>query len=71
MLLQTGVGSLAAYLAAHVLLYLLPAFFIAGALSALVPKEAITKYQGRDAPKWISYPASVAGDLLVPMAAIR
>jgi len=57
-LLQTGLGSLAAYLAAHVLLCLLPAFFIAGALSALAPKEAITKYLGRDAPRWISYPAS-------------
>ncbi|MFN2157221.1 MAG: permease, partial [Anaerolineae bacterium] len=53
-LLQTGMGSLAAYLAAHVLLCLLPAFFIAGALSALIPKEAITRYLGRDAPKWIS-----------------
>jgi uncharacterized membrane protein YraQ (UPF0718 family) len=57
-LLQTGLGSLAAYLAAHVLLCLLPAFFIAGALSVLFPKEAVTKYLGRDAPKWISYPAS-------------
>jgi uncharacterized membrane protein YraQ (UPF0718 family) len=60
-LLQTGLGSLAAYLAAHVLLCLLPAFFIAGALAALIPKEAITKYLGRDAPKWISYPASALG----------
>ncbi len=60
-LLQTGLGSLAAYLAAHVLLCLLPAFFIAGALAALIPKEAITKYLGRDAPKWISYPAAAVG----------
>jgi uncharacterized protein len=65
MLLQTGLGSLAAYLAAHVLLCLLPAFFIAGALSALIPKEAITKYLGRDAPKWISYPASAAGGFVL------
>ena len=65
MLLQTGMGSLAAYLAAHVLLCLLPAFFIAGALSALVPKEAITRYLGRDAPKWISYPASAAGGFVL------
>ena len=35
-LFQTGLGSLAAYLAAHVLRCLLPAFFIAGALSALL-----------------------------------
>ena len=60
-LLQSGLGGLAAYLAAHVLLCLLPAFFIAGALSALMPKEAITRYLGRDAPKWISYPASALG----------
>ncbi|MFW5713272.1 MAG: permease [Brevefilum sp.] len=60
-LLQSGFGGLAAYLAAHVLLCLLPAFFIAGALAALLPKEAITRYLGRDAPKWISYPASALG----------
>ena len=57
-LLTTGLGSLAAYLAAHVILCLLPAFFIAGALTVLIPKEAITKYLGKDAPKWVSYPAS-------------
>lgn len=60
-LIQSGFGGLAAYLAAHVLLCLLPAFFIAGALAALLPKEAITRYLGRDAPKWISYPASALG----------
>lgn len=65
MLLQTGLGSLAAYLAAHVLLCLLPAFLIAGALSALVPKEAITKYLGRNTPKWISYPASAIGGFVL------
>ena len=64
-LLQTGLGSLAAYLAAHVLLCLLPAFFIAGALSALIPKQAITKYLGRDAAKWISYPASALGGFVL------
>jgi uncharacterized membrane protein YraQ (UPF0718 family) len=64
-LLQTGIGSLAAYLAAHVLLCLLPAFLIAGALSALIPKEAITRYLGRDAPKWISYPASALGGFVL------
>jgi uncharacterized membrane protein YraQ (UPF0718 family) len=64
-LLQTGLGALAAYLAAHVLLCLLPAFFIAGALSALIPKEAITKYLGRDASKWISYPASALGGFVL------
>ncbi|OQY18059.1 MAG: permease [Anaerolineaceae bacterium 4572_32.2] len=64
-LLQTGLGSLAAYLAAHVLLCLLPAFFIAGALSALIPKQAITKYLGRNTAKWISYPASALGGFVL------
>ncbi|MDY0019382.1 MAG: permease [Anaerolineae bacterium] len=64
-LLQTGLGSLAAYLAAHVLLCLLPAFFIAGALSVLIPKEAITKYLGRTTPKWISYPVSALGGFVL------
>ncbi|MCD6475157.1 MAG: permease [Anaerolineaceae bacterium] len=63
--LQSGVGALASYLAAHVLLCLLPAFFIAGALSALFPKEAITKYLGNDAPKWISYPAAAIGGFVL------
>jgi hypothetical protein len=49
---------LASYLAAHVLLCLVPAFFIAGGLSALAPKEAVTRWLGRDAPKFIAYPAS-------------
>ncbi len=64
-LLQSGLGGLASYLAAHVLLCLLPAFFIAGALAALLPKEAITRYLGKDAPKWISYPASALGGFLL------
>jgi len=65
MLFQTGLGNLAAYLAAHVLLCLLPAFFIAGALTALVPKEAITRFLGRRASKWVSYPAALlAGSVL-------
>lgn len=64
-LFQAGLGNLAAYLAAHVLLCLLPAFYIAGAMTALIPKETITRFLGRKTPKYISYPASaVAGFLL-------
>jgi len=58
-LLQAGLSTLAAYLTTSVLLGLLPAFLVGGALSALMPKEVITRYLGRDAPRWISYPASV------------
>ncbi len=64
-LLQSGLGGLAAYLAAHVLLCLLPAFFIAGALAALLPKEAVTRYLGRNASKWISYPAAALSGFLL------
>ena len=64
-LLSSGLGNLASYLAAHVLLCLLPAFYIAGAMTALIPKETVTRYLGRNTPKIISYPAAaVAGFLL-------
>jgi uncharacterized protein len=64
-LAQSGLGNLAAYLAAHVLLCLVPAFFIAGGLTALVPKEAVTRFLGRNTPKFISYPAAaLAGSVL-------
>ncbi len=59
-LLQAGWTGLLDYLAAHVLLCLVPAFFIAGYLS-LIPKESITRYLGPKAPKWVSYPAAVLG----------
>ena len=64
-LLQGGLGNLAAYLAAHVLLCLVPAFFIAGAMAALIPKESVTRFLGRNAPKYVSYPAAaLAGSVL-------
>ena len=63
--LQGGAASLASYLAAHVLLCLVPAFFIAGALSALVPQQSIIRFLGPGASKWVSYPAAAgAGSLL-------
>jgi len=64
-LLQSGLGNLAAYLAAHVLLCLVPAFFIAGGMTALIPKESVTRFLGRNTPKYISYPAAaLAGSVL-------
>jgi len=64
-LLQAGLGNLAAYLAAHVLLCLVPAFFIAGAMAALIPKESVTRFLGRKAPRYVSYPAAaLAGSVL-------
>ncbi len=64
-LLTSGFGHVAAYLAAHVLLCLLPAFYIAGAMTALIPKEAVTRYLGRTTPKVISYPAAAAAGFLL------
>ena len=64
-LLSAGLTGLVNYLSAHVLLCLIPAFFIAGALSALFKKEAVTKYLGPDTPKYISYPVASAAGFLI------
>jgi uncharacterized membrane protein YraQ (UPF0718 family) len=64
-LTASGLGNLASYLAAHVLLCLLPAFYIAGAMAALIPKESITRFLGRNTPKFISYPAAAAAGFLL------
>lgn len=64
-LFYTGLGNLASYLAAHVLLCLLPAFYIAGAMTVLIPKDTITRFLGRNTPKFISYPASAAAGFLL------
>ena len=64
-MLQSGAGSLASYLAAHVLLCLVPAFLIAGAMTALIPKEAITRYLGRNASPWVSYPMAAVGGFVL------
>ncbi len=64
-MMASGWVSLLDYLAAHVLLCLVPAFFIAGALTALIPKEAVTKYLGPNAPKYISYPAAAVGGFVL------
>jgi uncharacterized protein len=64
-LMNGGAGNLAAYLAAHVLLCLLPAFFIAGAMAALIPKASITRWLGRNARYRVSYPAAAAAGSLL------
>ncbi|MCK9278608.1 MAG: permease [Methanoculleus sp.] len=63
--LSSGLASVLDYLSAHVLTCLVPAFFIAGAISAFVKKDAILKYFSPDTPKHISYGiASVSGTIL-------
>jgi uncharacterized protein len=63
--LLAGVLAVIEYVSEHVLTCLIPAFFIAGAMSALLPKEKITKYLGEDVPKYIAYPLAVAAGLLL------
>ncbi|NLE51668.1 MAG: permease [Chloroflexi bacterium] len=64
-LLNAGWTGLLDYLAAHVLLCLVPAFFIAGYLGGLMPKEVVTRYLGPKTPKYISYPASAIGGFIL------
>jgi hypothetical protein len=53
------------YAREHVILCLLPAFFIAGVISVFVSQGAILKYFGANAKKWIAYTvASVSGTIL-------
>ncbi|MBL3592271.1 MAG: permease [Synergistaceae bacterium] len=53
------------YAREHVLLCLVPAFFIAGAISVFVSQQAVMKYLGAGAKKWVAYSvASVSGTIL-------
>ncbi len=53
------------YAQEHVLLCLVPAFFIAGAIGVFVSQNAVMKYFGPKASKWLSYSvASVSGAIL-------
>ncbi len=63
--LEAGLATLLEYLSAHVLTCLVPAFFIAGAIAALLNKDTVLKYFGADAPKWLCYSvASTSGTIL-------
>ncbi len=61
-LLKGGVATLQDYLLAH-LPFVIPAFFLAGALYALFPKEKILRYLGPRSSKHIAYPMAVAAGL--------
>lgn len=64
-LLFSGIDALREYLALHVLLCLVPAFFLAGAIASLFSKESVLKYFGADSPKYITYPvAAISGIML-------
>ena len=53
------------YAREHVVLCLLPAFFIAGVIAVFVSQGSVLKYFGANAKKWLSYTvASVSGGIL-------
>ena len=53
------------YAQEHVILCLIPAFFIAGVIAVFISQAAVIKYFGAGAKKWLSYVvASVSGTIL-------
>src|SRR6056297_888744 len=53
------------YAREHVLLCLIPAFFIAGAIAVFITKQSVMKYLGAKANKFLAYGvASVSGTIL-------
>ncbi|HPD64283.1 MAG TPA: permease [Bacteroidia bacterium] len=53
------------YAREHVILCLLPAFFIAGVISVFISQQSVIKYFGANAKKWLAYlVASVSGTIL-------
>jgi hypothetical protein len=63
--LQESLSLVRWYAREHVLLCLVPAFFIAGAISVFVSQGAVMKYLGPKASKLVAYPvAAVSGTIL-------
>ena len=53
------------YAREHVVLCLLPAFFIAGVIAVFVSQGSVLKYFGANAKKWLSYTvAAISGGIL-------
>lgn len=53
------------YAREHVVLCLIPAFFMAGAISVFISQESVMKYLGAGANRWLAYTvASVSGTVL-------
>ena len=63
--LTESIAMMSDYARQHVLLCLVPAFFIAGAISVFISQQSVMKYLGAKAEKWIAYSvASVSGSVL-------
>lgn len=54
-LMISGLYTVFDYLSAHVLLCLIPAFFISGAFNALIPDQTIIDIMGNSNKKWLAY----------------
>lgn len=64
-ILLSGWQALLEYLLAHTVTCLVPAFFIAGAIAAFVSQDAVLKYFGPKANKFLAYGvASISGAIL-------
>ncbi len=62
---QESVLMLSEYARQHVLLCLVPAFFIAGAITVFLNQQSVIRYLGPQANKWLAYSvASVSGTIL-------
>ncbi len=64
-LLIAGLAAIYDYVLAHTLFCLVPAFFIAGAMAALIPKDKLLPYLGKNSPKHVAYPIAVVTGLLL------
>ncbi|MHA2244255.1 MAG: permease [Candidatus Hodarchaeales archaeon] len=63
--LESAALTLLDYLSLHVLLCLIPAFFIAGAMAYFIPKDTIIRYMGKDTDPKIAYPVATASGFLL------
>jgi len=64
----SGVDTLVDYLTAHVLLCLIPAFFLSGAFNALIPSQTIFRYMGdsgNSIKKGVAYIFAATSGLLI------
>jgi hypothetical protein len=65
LLVSSGLAAIYDYVLAHTVFCLIPAFFIAGAMAALVPKDLLLPYLGKNSPKRVAYPIAVITGLLL------
>ncbi|MHA2296589.1 MAG: permease [Candidatus Hodarchaeales archaeon] len=63
--IQSAIAALFDYLTFHVLLCLIPAFFIAGAMVSFIPKETVLKYLGPKAKSMVAYPVAAFGGFIL------